>query len=666
MRPVVLVLFIFISIILIHNTNYAQTKSAARYEIDAKRLGVYPTDKDALPRSREFIRLDSTYYVGYMYEGMYKADKSSDHLGYQNAIHPLRKSFLLLEKDFGSNIKRVFNSQEEYMQNTTVYGDFLQIANALKECYDNIEMADSVMWILKKVDSYNFPKDQMYVTSSMAWTYHRNRFYTSDKFSFLKNSVEENEKIAFQLCYTALAKIDKYQAVNDAWYGAGQADFDRLNTYHYLALIHCYNKNYDSSEHYYQKMLQGGGISFNNYGGMQHELGNFSTAVEYFNKDKFSFGSKMLKEPYYYLPMLSVFGGKTKEALGTASDAINFSNSTPGFGWYNIALGRSYLYDGQLDSAEQALNKAATFKEIHIGTTLTQSQYDFTINLLKLQLVERKLQLEKFTNKGWWYSPASLYKIASLKFEKLLLQYVLVNQLTANPERNRVVYDLFCAESTTTFDEALYLLKDFSPNYFIKKYDSYILTDTRQNVKRYFRLMKHEMQLENGDENDATEGFEQMIKQVTVDTSTEKLFLGRLYEGLAKGYEEKNYKQDFAFYTNVLYEEYPQLVPFSNLAVKMKLITSGMEDEATRRVIKELKKCNINWVDTNDGNTITARINFNKKGNKYEATLNVVSGSGKAVVRGEKFVLKPDTGAGHEVALRLFGKGGAVVWEKKS
>jgi hypothetical protein len=352
--------------------------------------------------------------------------------------------------------------------------------------------------------------------------------------------------------------------------------------------------------------------------------------------------------------------------MSIAKEAIEFSGSTPGFGWYNIALSRSYLYDGQLDSAEYTLNKAAAFKEVHIGTTLTQTQYEFSINLLRLQLIERKIGLEKFVNKGWWYSPTSLYNIASLKIEKLLLQYILINQLTANPERDRVVYDLFCAESTTSFDEALYLLKDFSPAYFIKKYDRYVQADNRINLKRYFRLIKHEMEWQDGDEDEATEGFENIIKEITVDTANEKLFLGRLYEGLARGYDEDNNKRDFEFYSNVLLEEYPQLIPFSNLPVKMVLVTAGIDDEATKNAIKELKKCNINWVDNADANTPVAKVSFNKRGEKYEATISVSSGSNKAVVANEKFIFRPDVGVGKEVALRLFGKGGAMVWEKKS
>jgi hypothetical protein len=34
-------------------------------------------------------------------------------------------------------------------------------------------------------------------------------------------------------------------------------------------------------------------------------------------------------------------------------------------------------------------------------------------------------------------------------------EYITVNELNYNPERNRLLYDLFCAEATTSFDEAM-------------------------------------------------------------------------------------------------------------------------------------------------------------------------------------------------------------------
>lgn len=645
-------------------TSFAQGNPTARYEIDAKRIGVNPVDKDALPRSREFIRLDSSYYVGYMYEGMYKSDRSSDFIGFKYAIPSLRKAFVLLQKDYGRNLKSLFNSPQDYMQSMNRYIDFLQIASTLRECYDNIEMPDSVMWVLNNVSRYNFPKDHLGVNTIKAWTYHRNRFFTSAKFSFLKNTVEENEKEAFNYCYYALNQIERNRPQNDKWFGPGQAEADKMNVYHYLALLHCYNKNYDSSEYYYQRLAESGTVSWNNYGNMKLEIGEFALSKEYLNRDKYKYTQKMLREPFYYIPMLDVYSGRTKDAMALCKEAIRNSGSTPGFGWYNIALCRSYIYDGQLDSAEYVLQKAADFKEVHIGTTLTQNQYDFTINLLKLQLDERKMALVKFENTGWWYSPTSLYKMISLKIQKMLLQYVLINELSANPERDRTVYDLFCGESTTSFDEDYYLIKDFSPSYFIKKYENYQKTDTRQNIQRYFRLMTHQMEWVNGDEDKAMAGYQQMIKEVRLDTANEKLFLGRLYEGLSKGSDEEGNENDYNFYSNALYEEYPQLVPFSGITIKMKLVTSGVDDEQTRKVIKELQHCNIKWTDVADANTPIATISFAKKGDRYEATVNVRSGLNKIAVQNENMVFKNTEGAGKELALRLFGKSGGIVFEK--
>ncbi len=137
----------------------AQDNASARYEINAKRIGVSPTDKDALPRSREFIRLDSTYYVGWMYEGMYKYDRSADFLGYKNATVPLHKSLVLLNKDFGSVLRNINSSVAFFSENIKLFQDYFMIVNALKECYDNIEMPDSVMALLDDVEQYHFQRD---------------------------------------------------------------------------------------------------------------------------------------------------------------------------------------------------------------------------------------------------------------------------------------------------------------------------------------------------------------------------------------------------------------------------------------------------------------------------------------------------------------------------
>jgi hypothetical protein len=644
------------------NAQYTRSKAQARYEIDAKRQGVNPTDKDALPRSREFLRLDSTYYVGWMYEGMYKYDRSTDYLGYKNAVIPLQKAFDLIDKDYGKTFRTIYNNLNNLVTNFPRYQDLYMIFSALKECYDNLEMPDEGMELINRINSYRFINDYGFeLCYQRSWMYHRNRFLTSSQHSFLKNSVQENEHLAFQWCYNGLAYINRYAADNDAIFGPQQNEQRRMTIYHNLALLHCYNKNYDSSEYYYEKLADGGRVSWNNFGEMQCEIGNFATAQEYLNRDVYKTYEHFLREPFYYLPELFVYAGKTKEAIKMTQDIIAESGSTPGFGWYNIALARSYLYDGQLDSCEFALNKAANFKELHIGTTLTQSQYDFTINLLRVQLYDKKLQQEKFLNSGWWYSPKSLYNIAAYKAQKMMAEYVVVNQLSNNPERNRLVYDLFCAEATTSFDEAWYMMKDFSPKYFMKKYEDYQQTDKRKNVQRYFQLFAAKFKWEDGDKKEATRDFEAMDRAVFADTANEKLFIARLYEALSKSYEGKD-EGKFQLYSNAVMNYYPQLIPFSGIKASVNLSVLGVDDAVTKKVIDDLKDCNIQF---NSGNSIAnADIAFIKKGQTYEALINVRTMDGKIVANKGAIIFKKPEGVGGEIGLRIFGKGnGTVMFE---
>ncbi len=175
--------------------------TAARYEIDAKRIGTNMYDKDALPRSREFIRLDSTYYVGYYYEAMFKYERAADLLGYRNCIASLKKSLLLFEKDYKATLVNLLTAGT-YEQKSA---DLRSIAGNLYDCYSNIEQPDSAMWVLEKVRSWKLPVDLLEYHTKAAWTIHRNRYYLN-KFSFLKNTVAENEQMALNHLYQALAE----------------------------------------------------------------------------------------------------------------------------------------------------------------------------------------------------------------------------------------------------------------------------------------------------------------------------------------------------------------------------------------------------------------------------------------------------------------------------
>lgn len=607
--------------------------AAKRYEIDAKRIGVAPYDKDALPRSREFIRLDSTYYVGHYYEGIYKYNRAADYLGYKNCIQPLKKALILFEKDFRG-----------YITNTAVFDiklmDIRNICVTLYDSYSNVEQPDSAMWVLEKVQSWNLPYDFMEYHIKSAWTIHRNRDYIG-KYYFLKNSVEENEQLALNHLYAALGQ------------GNTSANF-------YLAIIYNYLQNIDSTTYYYNYLLANGGISYNNYAHFKNTLGQFAEAIQNFEREKFSF-DKRLVESYYFLPTLYINSGRSFDGIQTANEIITQNGSTPGFGWYNIALARSYLYNGQLDSCEKAIEKAAQFKELHLATTLGQSQYDFAVNVIKLMLVNRKIEKIKFFNPGWWYSPTDLVKMSELFGEQFLLKFGIVNEFVNNPERQNVIYTLFSSENVIGFDEVWNLLKDISPAYFRDFYKQKAETEKRQNIVRYMQFFYGTFLFKTGESNEGKKIFENILYNTALDTAHEKLFLGRIAETLTTQYDNNGDKDNYNRMSAYYFTEYPQLVPFSGIKLKVKLNIAGVDDATTKKVVSELKDCNVNWVD--DNYAAIANISFEKKKDKYEIYYSVRNNTGKNVVLNHKVLFKDPKGMGKELALRLFGVNGPLEFE---
>jgi hypothetical protein len=625
--------YIFIQCLALIVHNAFSQNTGVRYEIDAKRIGVNFYDKDALPRSREFIRLDSTYYVGWYFDGMFKYDRAADYLGYRNCIDPLRKALFLFERNYKSNLKEVLTPGRFSLAQS----DIMQICNALYESYSNIEEPDSAMWILNRVQSWNIPTDFMEYNIKAAWTINRNRFILH-KYSFLKNSVEENEQLALTHLYTALVQ------------GDGNAVF-------YLALIHNYLMNIDSATLYYDILKGTGGFSYNNYAHFQNTLGNFSEAITDFENDKNAFDKRLI-EAYYFLPTLYINSGKSKEGIDETSSIISSNGSTPGFGWYNIALARSYLYNGQLDSCDKAINKAAQFKEVHIGTTLGQSQYNFAVNVIKLMLAAKKIARIKFLNKGWWYSISDLSAITALKSEQFLLKFALVNELSVNPERQLVIYNIFASENVIGFDEILHLMEDISPQYFQRLYKEKMETEKRKNIVRYMQLFYGEFSYEAGDYKQSLQTFENILQTALLDTAHEKLFVARLYESLSRSYDHDHEKANAENMQYNFYREYPQLVPFSGFTMKMNLATSPLSSSMEKNIISDLKACDIDFTDETGTDIPGAYIKFSRLKTKYEVEYGVADGNGKTIVLLQKMYFKKEAGVGKELALRLFGVGG--------
>ncbi len=617
-----------------HSMTKAQTFDTRR-TIDQQRTMVDINSDSVLSTAREFIRMDSNYYVGYLIEGQYMYNHASDYQGFLYAIEPLIKAKNRLLKEFSEALNNQYLSLASFSENMQRYQDYMLLCNNLSECYNNTDQPDKNMRMIEQLDSFNFRKDYFDIAGHKAWIFHRYRTFTSKDYYFLKNSIAENERAALTSCFNGLEKIQENKDVNDSWFGPSQSVMDQLTIYHYLALLTTYNKQYDSSNFYYQELEKGGIISWNNFGGLQLEVGNFSLAAQYYSPDMNPQFEHMLQEPYYYCPEVLVFKGSTKEAINMTKGIIQQNKSMPGFGWYNIALARSYLYDGQLDSSSLALQKAEKFQEVSIGTTLTQKQYKFTIQVLKVAQLNRAIAWEKLNHKNWWYSPTHLWNILKLKIQRFFAKYIVSNTLKHDPDRERMVYDLFCSESTISFDEIWDILQGFNDKFFIKKYDNYIAHDPRSNIIKYFKLFKAKFQLENGDKKDAQATIEDLVHNSQFDPENEKLFIGRLYEVAAQLYEQKGQKDNALFYQNELLKAYPQLTPFAGLNLKMKLQISG-DQSAADKIKTALEKTQIDWENQDDLATVNISVQ-SSDGKKAQVLVDVKAKDGTRLYDSEPF-----------------------------
>lgn len=634
---VILKRIVYLSIVVLlclHNLVQAQTFDT-RKTIDQQRATIDLSSDKALSTAREFIRMDSTYYVGYLIEGQYLYNHASDYQGFLYAIEPLMKAKNRLLREYSDALHMQYISIAQFSENVQRYQDYMLLATNLSEAYNNTDQPDKNMRMIEQLDSFNFRKDYFGVASHKAWIFHRYRTQTSKDFYFLKNSIAENEKAALSACFNGLERIQETKDQNDAWFGPNQSAMDQLTIYHYLALLTTYNKQYDSSNYYYQALEQGGIVSWNNYGGLQLEIGNFGQAAQYYSPEMNPQFEHMLQEPYYYSPQLLIYKGATKEAINMTKSIIQQNGSMPGFGWYNIALARSYLYDGQLDSCAFALKKAENFREVSIGTTLTAKQYKFTIQVLNLARINRAIVWEKFAHKNWWYSPTHLWNIFKLKVEQFFAKYVVANTIKHDPDRERMVYDLFCSETTITFDEVWDILQGFNDTYFIKKYDGYITSDSRTNIIKYFKLFKAKFLLAKGNTKAVLAVVEDLTKNSQFDTEYEKLFIGRLYELAARLNEKDGSNKDALFYQNELLKVYPQLLPLSGLDIKMKLSISG-DNNVANTIKSALNKSQVNWKDQASIPTLNVHIE-SSDGKNAQISLETNDSSGEKIASTSPF-----------------------------
>lgn len=637
-------------------------KAAKRYEINAKRTGTSMYSDDALPRSREFKRIDSTYYVGWMYEGVYKYQHAADYLGFKNASGPLETALRLMEKDFKKELRTRTSDLATYYPVYFYHYEYTRIAFYLMMCYNNMEEPMKTWSLLQRVKKWNFQSDyfNMDVYNHMAWTIHRHRYYTSEKYPFLKNSIEENERLANKYLDSQLRRVSINKRLNRTIFRPGYETQEKLSVYHYKSILYSYWLKVDSAAYYYNKMKNSNIFPHNNYATFRSICGDFREAEsEYEEAQEQDAGDKRLKEWAYYTNTIDIYKGAPANGIELMKNMIKTYGSTPGFGWYNIALARSQYYNGDITQSERYVEKAAEFKELHIGTTLSQSHYDFSTQMLKLLNVNARLEQQKFENKNWWYNPRVLGRMAKMLGDKYSQQFLIINQFAQNPERDRVIYKLFSTESTVSWDEVWQLISDFSTQYFITRFEKEVQTDERRYIRKYFKYFIARLKIKMDDYDEARILLNEILNDPDIDVEYEKLFLARVYEAQAMCAKERDDKAAYADWMNRMYAVYPQLIPFSGLQMNMNLQVTGNAPE----VIKRLKDFNINW--TSNVAAPTAYISFTEGKEQKQITYWVNDADGNIIVSQQRFGYDNTERAGLQLAYRLFDVGNTNIEDTK-
>ncbi|MDR2026258.1 MAG: hypothetical protein LBQ01_01705 [Prevotellaceae bacterium] len=619
----------------------AQVNSVKRYEIDIRREEMNVSGPGILPnevmlRAKEFIRKDPGYYVGYMFEGFYRYDRAGDVAGYVQAAKPLKQALELFEKDYAVTLRDVYSSEGAYEEYKDRLYDYIYITDKLMDCYSNIERPDSVIWLLNRYKSWGFQHDELGADNYIAWTYHRNRFYTSKKFDFLYNSVEENEMAALHFLKQNLENISKNAAKNESVISYWKIVGAKLSVYHYLSIIYSYLHKPDSARLYYNYMKPYGSIfPYNNYAIFCYTTGFFEESYAYFSyaKQLEIYDKYRLKESIYYMSILDAMKAEPQKSVNDLSLYIKQTGVRPGWGWYNMGLARALMYNGQLDSSMICINKAGKFNDIHIGTTWGQNHYAFSHSVLKFVNLQRKEAAIRFEDKYYWLSPSKLKKLAEIKLEQYVTQMLIFNQLSSNPERTDVYYRLFASEATISFDEIFYMLKDYGRSYFIKEFGKQIENDERDNIRKYFKLFQGKLYLEKGDARSALKILEDVYAKDSMSESEyDKLYMARLFEALAMANDMSGTESNFEKFRNQFYQTYPQLVPYSSVKMKFRLeMQTDDSDNSSKQILSGLKGFNIDF-ETDGENLPAVKLRFSKADNKNIVEYSVESAWGTKVV----------------------------------
>ena len=628
-------------------------QNTVREQIDSEPRGSF-LDPKTYENAKNFIRRDSTYYLGYMFEGGYLFFRANDELGFRIAARPLKKALDKIEKDYDSRLRKRTNNYNLYSENYRYHFDYGLITYFLNRCYQNVEDQENAMMVLRHVRDRNL---QMEVNldsyNTMAWLYHRNRMYTSKNFSFLKNSVEENVAAANRCLDSAIWKLKRDMPLNNGLFDPSYLNRQYLSTYHYKAMIHDYLLNIDSTNIYYDILIQNGSYSPNNYANFKTAMGEFEDADLFFQEasERGSYDEKSTKEYYYMRGTLNTYRGHPEEADTLLRKVLQLQGSTPGYGWHSIGLARALHFEGLTAESQDYANKAARFQELHIGTTWGQEQYNLAVASLNyINQVQFKKEF-MFEHDEWyfWLNPVNWYHWLKYTIEIRHHKMLLASLVAENPEREQVIYAIFSPENLISFDEVWSVIEGFGNEYFIDIYKRKLQTDKRPRMQKFFNYFIGKLYLAEGEESEAIRHFNEALADDEMDDRYHTMLKARIYEGLAlatSGSDQRRYIQQF-------YDLFPQLVPFSDLNMSFQLSIEPTDIDDASEIISDLKQSNINW--TGNSSAPEVSVSFSRQNTGIEVKYSVEQ-NGASLQSGSFYVTENDfDSAGKLLAYRLFG-----------
>ena len=610
--------------------------------------------RKAYELSQKMIQLDSTYYVGHFFEANYRYDRASDKRGYKSAIKSLEKTVELLEKDFPRKLKRTTDIST-YIDRYQFQRKYAVLIYFLAKCHEYVDNPGQAIKVVRRLQKRDFVFNfGINPYNNISWIYLRNRMYSPEKYDFLKPTIEENLEMASKYA-DSIKTSDKHNQwfLNTYW-----PDFSKdalLSYYHYKNIIYTHQIKLDSAEYFSEQLEKYDRLSYNNYGNLKFIQAKYKEAEESYDiaREKDNYEEKSVKEFDYMQSAIKIFKNDISSSKSIIDESIKNLGIAPGFGWNSIALSRSYYYSGDLKKSKEYRDKAANFKEIHVNSTWGEVAYKRNTLLFKYLYHKKSINEIKFRDTDYWYKPKKLYDLSKHHFKQENAHLLLTSELSADPERFIGYYNLFASENNIFFDEIWELIKYFNSEYFINIFKKKLNEDERERVHKYFSYFIAQFYLEDGDFDKAIKEFESVLENEFLDSENEKLLIARINEGLSTAYAEKDNIPSANENLLAFYNNFPQLVPYSNLKMKFNLeVTNNVLTPEEEIIIEELKDCNIEWVE-NDINWPTLIINITKKDKTHTISYQVEVDS-ETKFEG-KLDLKTVENPGQLIAFRAFG-----------